>query len=83
MGLTLSEAVDKMRGPVNTKLKVTIIREGNEAFDLNLKRAIIKVTSIKAKKEKDVAKTRAQEPPHKLTERLPTIVILRSFHKKQ
>ena len=55
MGLTLSEAVDKMRGPVNTELKITIIREGKEAFDLNLKRAIIKVTSIKAKKEQDVA----------------------------
>ena len=55
MGLTLSEAVDKMRGPINTELKITIIREGKEAFDLNLKRAIIKVTSIKAKKEEDVA----------------------------
>ncbi len=55
MGLTLSEAVDKMRGSVNTNLKITIIREGNEAFDLNLKRAIIKVTSIKAKKMQDVA----------------------------
>ncbi len=55
MGLTLSEAVDKMRGPINTELKITIIREGKEAFDLKLKRAIIKVTSIKAKKEEDVA----------------------------
>tara|TARA_B100001121_G_C18656349_1_gene606619 strand:- start:127 stop:1410 length:1284 start_codon:yes stop_codon:yes gene_type:complete len=55
MGLTLSEAVDKMRGPINTELKITIIREGKDAFDLNLKRAIIKVTSIKAKKEEDVA----------------------------
>ena len=55
MGLTLSEAVDKMRGVVNTNLKITIIREGKEAFDLNLKRAIIKVTSIKAKQEEDVA----------------------------
>ena len=55
MGLTLSEAVDKMRGPVNTELKITIIREGQDAFDLSLKRAIIKVTSIKAKKENDVA----------------------------
>ena len=55
MGLTLSEAVDKMRGPINTVLKITVIREGQEAFDLNLKRAIIKVTSIKAKKEEDVA----------------------------
>ena len=55
MGLTLSEAVDKMRGPINTELKITIIREGKDAFDLSLKRAIIKVTSIKAKKEEDVA----------------------------
>ena len=55
MGLTLSEAVDKMRGPINTELKITVIREGQEAFDLKLKRAIIKVTSIKAKKEEDVA----------------------------
>ena len=55
MGLTLSEAVDKMRGPVNTELKITVIREGQEAFDLSLKRAIIKVTSIKAKIEDDVA----------------------------
>ena len=55
MGLTLSEAVDKMRGPINTELKITVIREGKEAFDLNLKRAVIKVTSIKAKKEEDVA----------------------------
>ena len=37
MGLTLSEAVDKMRGPINTELKITVIREGQEAFDLNLK----------------------------------------------
>jgi carboxyl-terminal processing protease len=44
-----------MRGPINTELKITIIREGKEAFDLKLKRAIIKVTSIKAKKEEDVA----------------------------
>ena len=55
MGLSLSEAVDKMRGPINTELNITVIREGQEPFDLKLKRAIIKVTSIKAKKEEDVA----------------------------
>ncbi|OUV82818.1 MAG: peptidase S41 [Rickettsiales bacterium TMED131] len=54
MGLTLSEAVDKMRGPVNTKLKITVIREGKDSFDLSLKRAVIKVTSIKSKKEDNV-----------------------------
>ena len=39
MGLTLSEAVDKMRGPINTELKITVIREGQEAFDLKLKKS--------------------------------------------
>ncbi len=54
MGLSLSEAVDKMRGPINTSLKITVIREGNDAFDVSLKRAVIKVTSIKSKKDQDV-----------------------------
>ena len=32
MGLTLSEAVDKIIGPINTELKITVIREGQEAL---------------------------------------------------
>jgi carboxyl-terminal processing protease len=54
MGLSLSESVEKMRGLVNTKIKVTIIREGQEKFDINITRAIIKITSVKTKSEKDV-----------------------------
>ena len=54
MGLSLSEAVEKMRGPVNTKLKIKVFREGKEEFEVNLVRAIIKVTSIKSKSEDDV-----------------------------
>jgi carboxyl-terminal processing protease len=54
MGLSLSEAVEKMRGLVNTKIKVSVIREGEENFDVSITRAIIKVTSIKTKSEKDV-----------------------------
>ena len=50
MGLTLSEAVDKMRGPVNTPILVTIVREGQESFDLEIVRDVIKITSIKTKK---------------------------------
>src|SRR5437867_1534786 len=41
MGLTLNEAVEKMRGPVNTDLKLTIRREGKEAFDVAVTRAQI------------------------------------------
>ena len=29
-GLTLNQAVDKMRGPVNTKIKLTIMRKGSD-----------------------------------------------------
>src|SRR5580692_8868472 len=32
-GLTLPEAVEKMRGPVNSEIKLTIRREGKDPFD--------------------------------------------------
>ena len=40
MGLTLSEAVDKMRGPVNTPILITVIRKGEEPFDVEIVRFI-------------------------------------------
>lgn len=55
MGLTLSEAVDKMRGPVGTKVKITVLREGaKEPLDFNIVRDTIKIVSVKAREEKDV-----------------------------
>lgn len=52
LGLTLSEAVDKMRGKVGTKIKVTINREGAEApIDLTIERAIIKIESVRSRVE--------------------------------
>jgi carboxyl-terminal processing protease len=46
-GLTLNEAVDKMRGPVNTSITVTIQREKRELFDVKMVRDVIKVESVK------------------------------------
>lgn len=47
-GKTLSEAVDIMRGKPGTKLKLTIVRKGEDApITLTITRAIIKVKSIK------------------------------------
>ena len=54
VGLKLDEAVDKMRGPVGTKLKITIGRSNEEPFDVTIKRDIIKISSVKSRLEEDV-----------------------------
>ncbi len=45
--MTLNQAVKKMKGRPGTKVKLTIITEGKEPRTLTLKRAIIKVDSVK------------------------------------
>jgi carboxyl-terminal processing protease len=52
-GLTLNEAVDKMRGAVGTPITLTIAREGKEPFDVKLTRDVIKVESVKYNVEQD------------------------------
>src|SRR5215475_8999121 len=47
-GLTLPEAVEKMRGPVNSDVTLTIRREGQDPFDVKLTRAIIKIQSVRS-----------------------------------
>ncbi|TXL72106.1 S41 family peptidase [Vineibacter terrae] len=51
MGLTLQEAVEKMRGKVDTKIKIGVRRQGKDPFDVTLTRAIIKIQSVKARVE--------------------------------
>ena len=47
-GLSLNEAVEKMRGPVNSDIKLNIRREGRDVFDVKLTRANIKIQSVKS-----------------------------------
>ena len=48
-GKTLTEAVDLMRGPVGSEIKITIRRAGvKKALIFNIKRNIIKVESVKS-----------------------------------
>jgi carboxyl-terminal processing protease len=47
-GLTLPEAVEKMRGPVNSDITLTVRREGRDPFDVKLTRAIIKIRSVRS-----------------------------------
>ena len=54
MGLSLAEAVDKMRGKVDSKVKLTILREGaTEPLELTLTRANIKIRAAKGRAEGD------------------------------
>ena len=53
-GLTLNQAVEKMRGPVNTKIKLKIIRKGQDnPIDVTLVRDNIRVRSVRAHVEGD------------------------------
>jgi carboxyl-terminal processing protease len=54
LGLTLGEAVEMMRGPVDTDITITIRREGVEAFDVTLTRAVIQIRSVRHRVEGDV-----------------------------
>jgi carboxyl-terminal processing protease len=47
-GLTLEQAVDKMRGKVNTPITLTIVREGKtEPFEVKLIRDLIRLKAVK------------------------------------
>ena len=52
-GMSLPEAVEKMRGPVNSEIKLTIRREGKEPFDVKLTRATIRIQSVRSHLEGD------------------------------
>jgi carboxyl-terminal processing protease len=46
-GLTLEQAVNKMKGPINTKTRLTIIRKGRDApIDVSIVREIIRVRPV-------------------------------------
>ena len=48
LGLTISEAVELMRGEKGTPIQITISREGVEPFEINIIRDIIKIQSVKS-----------------------------------
>jgi carboxyl-terminal processing protease len=53
-GLTLNQAVEKMRGPVNTKIKLTIMRKGQDKpIEVSITRDVIRVRSVRSRTEGD------------------------------
>lgn len=58
-GLKLEEAVEKMRGAVNTPIKLTLIRKGaDKPIELTIMRDIIAVKAVKSRVEGDVGYVR-------------------------
>lgn len=53
--LNLNEAVDRMRGPVNTPIELTVVRDGaQEPLKIQIIRDIIKVRAVRHSIEEDV-----------------------------
>ena len=53
-GMTLSQAVEKMRGPANTKVKLSIARKGQDKpIEISLTREIVRVSSVRSRVEGD------------------------------
>ena len=54
LGLTLQEAVEKMRGPVNSPITLTVVRKGKEdPFDVKVVRDVIHINPVKYNAEGD------------------------------
>lgn len=61
-GLTIAQAVDKLRGEPNTSVKVAVRRAGvNQPIELNLTREIIHVQMVRARLEGDVGYIRVTQ----------------------
>ena len=73
-GLTLNEAVERMRGPVGTDIKLTIRRGAKDAFDATLTRDRIQIRSVRSRPEGQAAYLRITSFSEKTTENLKQAV---------
>ena len=70
-GLTLNQAVDKMRGAVKTSVKLTILRKDRkDTLELSLTREVIEVKSVKFRQEDDVGYIQITQFNEQTTENL-------------
>ena len=52
LGLTLQEAVEKMRGPVDSKIVISVKREGvTKPFDVTITRDVIRIRAVRSRRE--------------------------------
>ncbi|MCG8442546.1 MAG: S41 family peptidase [Caulobacterales bacterium] len=53
LGLTLDEAIEKMRGPIGAAITLTVLRDEDEPFDVTLVRELITVKPVAWRVEED------------------------------
>ena len=46
-GLTINESVSKLRGPVGSKVTITVVRDQKDPYEVEIRRDIIKIKSVK------------------------------------
>ena len=74
-GMPLNDAVERMRGPENSKITLTILRQGEDRpFDITITRAIIRVESVRYEAKDDVAYIRITSFNEKTATGLETAV---------
>jgi carboxyl-terminal processing protease len=84
LGMTLSEAVKKMRGPVNTSIKLSIFRQGGEKpFEVVIVRDIITIKSVKYERDGDIGYIRVTTFNEKTDELLRAAVAGLNKHPKK
>src|ERR1700730_14106424 len=74
-GMTLGEAVDKLRGAVHSPITLTVVRKGNDKpFDVTLVREEIVVQSVKSREEGQVGYIRISQFSQQTADGLKTAI---------
>ena len=74
-GLTLNQAVDKMRGPVNTPVRLKLQRPGQkEQLDVTLTRDVIRIRPVRSRVEGDIGYLRVTQFNEQTFEGLRTAI---------
>src|SRR4029079_3371497 len=75
-GLTLNQAVEKMRGAVNTKIKLTIMRKGAEKpIEVSITRDVIRVRAVRSRPEDHGGYMRVTQFNEQTTENLKKAIV--------
>jgi carboxyl-terminal processing protease len=75
-GMTLADAVEKMRGIIGTPITITIQREGREGtFDLTMERDTIRIASVRSRLEGSIGYIRLTQFSGQTFEGLETAIL--------